>query len=74
MTFELDNNEKIDIVKQHLRNVANNKFNLELSIVQANAMATPNSAMIDSYNLQLNDLHAQELILSQKLSELEAQI
>jgi hypothetical protein len=74
MTFELENNEKIDIVKQHLRNVANNKFNLELSIAQANAMATPNSAMIDSYNLQLSDLHSQELILSQKLSELEAQI
>jgi hypothetical protein len=74
MTFELENNEKIDIVKQHLRSVANNKFNLELSVAQANAMATPNSAMIDSYNLQLSDLHSQELILSQKLSELEAQI
>ena len=74
MTFELENNEKIAIIKQHLKNVANNKFNLELSIAQANAMLIPNTSMIDSYNLQLNDLSAQEVILSQKLSEIEEQI
>jgi hypothetical protein len=74
MTFELENNEKIDIIKQHLKNVANNKFNLELSLAQANAMFNPNTSMIDSYNLQLSDLNAQEMVLTQKLSEIEEQI
>lgn len=73
MTFELDNNEKITIVKQHLRNIAINKFNLELSIAEANSMLRPNTAMVDSYNVQLTDLTSQELALSQKLAELEAQ-
>jgi len=73
MTFELDNNEKVTIVKQHLRNIAINKFNLELSIAEANSMLRPNTAMVDSYNVQLNDLTSQELTLSQKLAELEEQ-
>lgn len=73
MTFELENNEKINIVKQHLRNIATNKFNLELSIAEANSMLRPPAATIDSYNVQLNDLTSQELTLSQKLAELEAQ-
>ena len=73
MTFELETEDKINIVKNHLRNIATNKFNIELSIAQANAMSRPPVETIDSYNLQLNDFAAQEAILSQKLDELEQQ-
>ncbi len=73
MTFELDNEEKINIIKQHLRNIATNKFNVELSIAQANAMSRPPVATIDSYTMQLNDFESQEAALSQKLDELEQQ-
>lgn len=74
MPYELEISEKINIVKQHLRTVSHNRFNIELSIDEAAAMLVPNHETIESYGRQLLDLKALEEMLSKKLTELESQI
>ena len=68
----LTNEEKISIVTQHIKNNYTNKYNLEVSLIAANAKATPDQANIDSINEQLTDLSAQRTALEAELASLQA--
>jgi hypothetical protein len=68
----LTNEEKINIVTQHLKNAYTNEYNLEMSLVEANAKAIPDQANIDSINAQLTDISAQKTALEAELASLQA--
>ena len=36
MTLELTNEEKVTIINSHLKNLAYNKFNIEISVIEEN--------------------------------------
>jgi len=70
MAIELTAEEKITIVEQHLKTVLYNEYNAELSLIEANAVSTPNQSTIDSTNAQLRDIAAQKNLLQRELDSL----
>jgi hypothetical protein len=70
MTIELTAEEKITIVEQHLKNVLYSEYNARLALIEANSLATPNQASIDSANAQIRDVTAQKTALQAELSSL----
>lgn len=62
----LSNEEKVSIIDQHTRNIEYSKYNLEVSLIEENAVTEPNQEAIDSLNSQLADLNV-------KLSALDAE-
>ena len=63
----LSNEDKIAIINQHKRSVEYSKYGVELSIIEENAVASPNSQNISSLNNELTDLN-------NKLAALDAEI
>lgn len=70
MTSMLTNEEKAAIVNQHIKNVEYSIYNVELSVVAENAVASPDADKITSLNNQLSDLTAQKTALEAELSAL----
>jgi hypothetical protein len=63
----LTNEEKIGIANQHLKNLQYNRYNLELSLKEENALDTPNAASVADVQSQLNSIDA-------KIEVIEAEI
>ena len=66
----LTNEEKSDIINQHLRNLHYNKFNIEISIVEENAKATPETAAVANLTAQVADFAARITALEEELDKL----
>lgn len=66
----LSNEEKIAIVDQHIKSVELNKYNIELSIIEENAVASPNAETISSLESQLTAFNAKISALQAEKSEL----
>ena len=49
----LSNEEKLGILNQHIKNVEYNKYNLELSLMEENAVSSPNAEAVSSLNAQI---------------------
>lgn len=70
MTIELNNQEKIGIVEQHLKNIAFSEYNLTLSLIAEEALTNPSSSNLLSLNGQKADLEAQKSALIAELNSL----
>lgn len=68
----LTNEEKISIVTQHIKNTYTNEYNLQVSLIEANAKVNPDQSAIDSLNIQLTDIAAQKTALEAELASLQA--
>lgn len=72
MTIVLTNEEKAAVVTQHIKNVEYSIYNLELSVIEENSVASPDASKISSLNEQLVDLASQKTALTAELSLLTA--
>lgn len=72
MTYELTDQEKIDILNQHLKNLEYSAFNLSVSVIEEEAANTPNTASITSLNTQIAEVNAKKTALLAELTELQA--
>ena len=72
MSIELTNEEKIQVIQQHLKNLVYSEYNIGLNIKENQSVAVPDQSSIDSLNLQLADLSAKKRILQSELATLEA--
>jgi hypothetical protein len=63
----LSNEDKIAIINQHKRSVEYSKYGVQLSIIEENAITSPNTQTISSLNNELSDLNS-------KLAALDAEI
>jgi hypothetical protein len=70
MTIELTSEEKIAIVEQHLKNVLYSEYNAQLTLIEAQAVSTPNQANVDATNAQLKDIAAQKSLLQKEIDSL----
>jgi hypothetical protein len=68
MTTTLTNEEKSGIVSQHIKNVEYSLYNLNLSLIEENAVTSPDATKISSLNDQITDLNAQKTALQSELS------
>jgi len=66
----LTDNEKAAIIKAHLRNIEANKYNIELSIKEENALENPNDDVLTSLNQRMSSFQAQVDSLEEELSKL----
>lgn len=62
----LSNEEKIDIVNQHIRSLHYLLYNAELDKVEANAVSPVDKALVDSVNEKISSINA-------KISALESE-
>jgi hypothetical protein len=72
MSIVLTNKEKSVVVSQHIKNVDYSIYNLELSLIEENAVSSPDAGKISSLNNQLTDLNAQKTALTAELSAISA--
>jgi hypothetical protein len=68
MSTILTNEEKSGIVSQHIKNVEYSLYNLNLSLIEENAVTSPDATKISSLNDQITDLNAQKTALQSELS------
>ena len=66
----LTNEEKAGIVNQHKRNIEMSKYNLQLSLLEENALDTPNAETVASLNAQIADLTDKLAVLDTELASL----
>lgn len=70
MSTTLTNEEKSGIISQHIKNVEYSLYNLNLSLLEENAVSSPDADKISSLNDQIDDLNAQKTALESELSNL----
>jgi hypothetical protein len=70
MTYELTSSEKASIIESHLKNLENNKYNLELSLIEENSVASPNQTIVDSIQGQLSALDQKKTALLAELADI----
>lgn len=70
MTYELTNEEKIEVISQHIKNVEYSLYNLGLSLIEEQALNSPNAENISSLNSQITQANAKKTALLSELSEL----
>jgi len=63
----LSNEDKIAIINSHKKNIEFNKYNIQISIIEENAVSSPNEETIESLNNQINEYN-------DKLSALDAEL
>jgi len=74
MTLELTNDEKVQIIEQHLKNLIYARYNTALNLKENQAVATPEQSTIDSLNLQISDLDAKQAVLESELAKLQVEV
>ena len=70
MTFELTNVEKIEVITSRLRNLAYNKYNLQLSLLELSALSNDSDTV--SVTKQIEDVNSQMTILENEILVLQA--
>jgi len=70
MTYQLTNEEKSTIVNQHIRNLEHGIYNLEVSLIEENAVSTPDASRISSLNSQIAESNSKKTALLAELDEL----
>lgn len=52
----LTNEEKLSIIEQHVKNLQFSQYNAELSLLEENALTSPDTEAISSLTKQMSDL------------------
>ena len=63
MPTTLTNEEKLNIVNQHIKSVDYNIYGYELDLIQANAVSLPDVAQIAAINSRISDANAKKAAL-----------
>lgn len=72
MSIELSKEEKTQIINSHKRNLAYNKYNIEIDILQENAKSEPNALGISNLEAQMADITNQISALDAELAAVAA--
>ena len=71
MTIEITVEEKTGIIDQHIKNLNYNKYNLSLTILELQAVDTPDQDSISETLLQISDINAKISALEEEKANLE---
>lgn len=70
MTAELTDNEKMNMINQHIKTCVSNRYNLQLSLIAENAVESPNQDTIDNINAQIARENARQTALEAEAATL----
>jgi hypothetical protein len=68
--MELTNQEKIDIVNQHIKSCLINMYNLDVALIGEEANSPINQETVDNLNLQLDILRSKKAALDSEIASL----
>jgi|LakMenE01Jun11ns_1017448.scaffolds.fasta_scaffold9941935_3 hypothetical protein len=68
MTTILTNEEKTAIVNQHMKNLEYSIYNLEISVIEEEAVSTPDLSKISGLNSDISELNAKKAALTAELA------
>jgi hypothetical protein len=71
MTMELTNEEKINIINSHIKNIAYNKYNSELELIEENAKPNPDEKTVITITEQISQFNVQVEALNAELAKLK---
>lgn len=71
--MELSKDEKIIILNQHIKNVASNIFNLQVSLIAEEAISNEDSTAVQNINNQIAKERLKESALLQELDALNTE-
>jgi len=63
MTTTLTNEEKVNIVNQHIKSTDYVIYGYELDLIQANALSTPDTEQINAVNIRLAQANSKKAAL-----------
>jgi hypothetical protein len=69
----ITNEEKMGIINQHMRNVQVNKYNLELTLLEENALTSPNTETVTSITAQIAEANKKIAVLETELESVQAE-
>lgn len=52
----LDSSDKIAIIDQHLRNLEYSRYNIQVSLIEENAVSVPNTEAVEAFNERLEQI------------------
>jgi hypothetical protein len=55
MSIELTKDEKIQIVNNHIKNLKTNKYNLEVSLIEENALESVSDVTVSSLTTEISN-------------------
>jgi hypothetical protein len=68
----ITNEEKMGIINQHMRNVQVNKYNLELTLLEENALTSPNAETVTALTAQIAEANKKIAVLETELESVQA--
>jgi hypothetical protein len=68
MSTILTNEEKAAIVNQHIKNLEYSIYNLDISVIEEEAVSTPDSNKISALNSDITELNAKKAALTAELA------
>jgi hypothetical protein len=72
MSAILTNEEKAAIVTQHMKNIEYSIYNLEVSVIEEEAVQSPDAEKISALNSDITELNAKKAALTAELALLTA--
>lgn len=66
----LTNEDKISIINQHKKNVEYSKYNLQVSLIEENAVTSPDQDAIDALNDKISEIDKKITALDAEISSL----
>jgi hypothetical protein len=72
MAYTLTKEEKISIIDSHRKNLAYNKYNLEMSKIQEDAKQSPSSAVLGDLSSKIDEISDQLAALDSEAAEVNA--
>jgi hypothetical protein len=63
MTTSLTNEEKLNVVNQHIKSVDYSLYGHELDLIQANAVSLPDAGQISAINARITEANAKKTAL-----------
>lgn len=70
MSYELTNEDKINVINGRLRNLEVSKYDLQLSIQEENSLVSPSTQIIANHQATIDALDSKIALLQVKLEEL----
>ena len=65
--------EKQNIARQFIKNLAYSRYNVQVSLIAENAVVPPNQSNIDSFTKQLADIDAKIAAVEAELATMEGE-
>jgi hypothetical protein len=70
MSYELTNEEKINVIESRIKNIYRNEYSLQISKIEEQSKTSPDQSIINNLNSQIADIEKQTSALEAEITKL----